>query len=153
DKARILYNHIYHNINKDELNEVFFENKNYLKIINHKNYFPRLVEFITNPQNFDKEYHKSFYDFIFSSLQNPEEIWKAAFEKQLTDEDRFLLLSLFSFAQSRVSKDKLNCAFEARYKYEIKENGFKRQTNAFQTSLKTLTKSFINSIKTEETNY
>lgn len=153
NKAKILYNHIYHNSNRDGLNDVFFEDKNYLKIINHKNYFPRLIEFITNPQNFDKEYHKSFDNFIFSSLQNPEEIWKTAFEKQLTDEDRFLLLSLFSFAKSRVSIYNLKSAFDARYKYEIKENGFTRQTNAFQTSLKILTKSFINSVKIDETNY
>ncbi|MFD1628941.1 hypothetical protein [Pseudopedobacter beijingensis] len=150
NKARIVYNHLYFNDIPEEFKNSFFENKNYLKIIEHKNYFPRLIEFITNQHNYDKEYYDSVNEFIFKNLENPSEIWKMAFERQLEDEDRFLLLSLFSFAQTRVAHGKLENAFTNRYNYEIKENGVSKKINAFNRSLKKILDSFIISIKVKD---
>ncbi|SJN52657.1 Uncharacterized protein y4cD [Sphingobacterium faecium PCAi_F2.5] len=147
DKAKIIYNHLYFNNIPKDFKDNFFINKNYLKIINHKNYFPRLIEFITNHHNFDVDYYNTVDEFIFKNLDNPSEIWKMAFERQLEDEDRFLLLSLFSFAQKSVSHSKLEKAFTSRYNYEIKQNNISKKINAFNRSLKKIMDSFIISVK------
>ncbi|MGA6121642.1 restriction endonuclease [Sphingobacterium anhuiense] len=150
DKAKIIYNHLYFNNIPEDFKNNFFINKNYLKIIEHKNYFPRLIEFITNHNNFDIEYYNTVDEFIFKNLDNPSEIWKMAFERQLEDEDRFLLLSIFSFAQKSISHSRLEKAFINRYNYEIKQNNITKKVNAFNRSLKKILDSFIISIKTAD---
>lgn len=74
EKALILYNHLYFS----ELNETYFNrivnDKFYLNIINHKNYIPRLIEFITNPMNINHLNVNSYREFIIKNLDNPEEI-------------------------------------------------------------------------------
>jgi len=48
DKAHILYNHIYYsNLEKDYIDAIY-ENKRYHEIIGHRNFNPRIIEFITD---------------------------------------------------------------------------------------------------------
>lgn len=90
EKAEILYNHIYHSNLPDELASIYFVNSQYKKVINHRNYNPRLIEFIT-----DIEYSYSkvddYWSFVIDSLDNPAEIWKQAIETQLKQYHRFIL--------------------------------------------------------------
>ncbi|PPK99317.1 restriction endonuclease [Parapedobacter indicus] len=150
NKAKIVYNHLYFNDISKQFKSSFFENKNYLKIVEHKNYFPRLIEFITSQHNYDPDYYKSVDEFIFKNLANPTEIWKVAFERQLEDEDRFLLFTLFSFAQPRVRHEILEHAFDSRYRYEIKENGIQKKIDPFNRALKKTLGSFITSVKVRD---
>jgi len=142
DKARILYNHLYHTVEGSK-RIAFFHDKFYLKVIRHPNFFPRLIEFITsgiNRQNLDIEDARLF---ILESMDNPSAIWSHAFTEQLKFEDQFLLCTLFSMGGSRVEEDCLRAAFDKRYSFEIQYNGHKRQTNAYQTSLKKLSDGFF----------
>lgn len=142
NKARILYNHIYHaDLHEDK--EVFFTEKFYYEIIDHQNYFPRLIEFITSSVQFKRSKKTDYRTFILHVLENPEAIWQFAYEEQLEDEERFLLCTLFSLGGYYVTKELLEKAFEARYAYEIKINGFVRKSDAFNRSLKKLTDSMI----------
>lgn len=93
DKAKILYNHIYFKKLPQKYIDNLLEN-NITSIVNHPNYNPRIIEIITtrllptNPQVFFKQ--------IMYNLNNPTEIWRIAFEKQISDESRNLLLLLVS---------------------------------------------------------
>ena len=49
EKAKILYNHLYFNNIRDEYFASIKQNKNYRKIVDHPNYNPRIVEFVSNP--------------------------------------------------------------------------------------------------------
>ncbi|OJW12777.1 restriction endonuclease [Mucilaginibacter sp. 44-25] len=138
DKAKILYNHLYHSDLPGDQLKVFFAERNYMKIIEHDNYFPRLIEFITTSVNLEGYKGKKLVEFIFSKLDHPDQIWESVFEKQLQDTDRFLLTTLFSFGGSRIHTKVLENAFENRFKYEISNNGHKAGTNDFKTALKRL---------------
>ncbi|WP_316753862.1 restriction endonuclease [Pedobacter gandavensis] len=143
-KAQILYNHLFFsNLNTDFLAS-FFEKKVYSSIIQHQNYFPRLIQFITDESKFKESEFKSVKDYVLDKLDNPDEIWQYAYEKQLNDEDRFLLLCLFTLGGNQVNADHLSVAFEARYKYEIKHNNLRRQSKAFQNSTKKVLNGFVN---------
>lgn len=152
DKAKILYNHLYHSRMVAEQYDVFFESQNYLKIINHRNYFPRLIEFITSVTQLKNIATDQTEDFIFNSLDNPQEIWHFAYDQQLNDEDKFLLMTLFSLGGYNVFNDELENAFEARYSYEVQNNGFVLRSNAYRQSLKKLLDGFIRSEKNVTTN-
>ncbi|OCB75540.1 hypothetical protein B0A79_23800 [Flavobacterium piscis] len=147
DKARILYNHMFHSGMIAEQYDMFFKSQNYLKIINHRNYFPRLIEFITSTNQLNKIPVKETETFIFNSLDNPQEIWHFAYDQQLNEEEKFLLMTLFSLGGYNIGSAELNKAFDARYEYEIRENGFILHSNSFQQSLKKLLDGFIKSEK------
>ncbi|WP_158829335.1 restriction endonuclease [Mucilaginibacter lacusdianchii] len=151
DKAKILYNHLFHSGIAAEQYDIFLQPRNYLRIINHKNYFPRLIEFITSAAQLQAIDASETEKFIFSCLDNPDQIWHHAFINQLDDEDRFLLTTLFSLGAYKVSSQWLERAFEGRYDYEIKTNGFQLKTGAYQRSLRKLLDGFMRSEKDADT--
>lgn len=64
EKGEILYNHIYF---KRLPSEFFFEikkDKRYINIINHKNYNPRIIEFVTKESNYAKIGDHNYYEYI-----------------------------------------------------------------------------------------
>src|SRR5690606_37541709 len=105
EKANILYNHLYHGVKSEIYAESFYSNQNYLKIIKHKNYYPRLIEFITTEQKFKISGYSNVEDFIFDSLTNPDEIWRFAFENQLSRPEQLLLETVFSFGDGAINID------------------------------------------------
>lgn len=91
DRAQILYSHLWHsNVGATCLREI--SQGGYKDIINHAAYSPRLVEYCTGGA-FDKDspgYPRRFK----AMLDNPERIWRRAFDKHLTLEQRLLVLVL-----------------------------------------------------------
>lgn len=91
DRARILYNHLW---NSDVAIECLREiaRGGYKKIVDHPSYSPRVIEYCTGV-GFDTQspgYPKRFKE----TLDNPERMWRTAFERHLTPEQRFLTMSL-----------------------------------------------------------
>ncbi|MFJ9940987.1 nSTAND3 domain-containing NTPase [Streptomyces erythrochromogenes] len=91
DRARILYNHLW---NSDVTVECLREiaRGGYKKIVDHPAYSPRVIEYCTGT-GFDT--HSSGYPQRFKeTLDNPEKMWRIAFEKHLTPEQRYLTIAL-----------------------------------------------------------
>jgi|GEM_PF-874152 DNA polymerase III delta prime subunit len=162
DKGRILYNHIFHaNIDR-AYKEVVFKDKNYWKIIRHRNYTPRLIEFFCKSYNISEVKPAKYLAFVLNVLEYPEEIWRHSFTKQLRAEDRFLIGSLYSFGSnfryltyrfdSHIRMDCLEIAFNARINHEIKNNGHVRSTDSFNSSLKHLLDGYLISYVEKDTN-
>lgn len=143
NKALILYNHLYHADLPVEHQEKIFEDRNYLKIIDHKNFFPRLIEFITSSTQFNRSKEADYKTFILNAFDNPSEIWRFAYEEQLEDEDRFLICTLFSLGGYNINSKVLEQAFEERYRFEISNNGFVRKSNIYKKSLRKLVDGII----------
>ena len=155
DKARILYNHLFHStlpVKNPDYFSIFFENKNYLKIVDHRNFSPRLIEFITSGNIINSLKPDNHLEFIMNHLENPGQIWKGAYENQLTDDDRFLLTTLFSLGGYNVSQNNLEKAYHARFKYEIDRNGFTLSIDSFNKSIRKLLDGFISATKDSSTN-
>jgi DNA polymerase III delta prime subunit len=96
-RAHILYNHIYHSTLPSEATVSLLQDKKYYRVINHPNYNPRLIEFIVSladpwPESSDT----AFADYMIASLDDPSELWRHAYEDQLTPVARDLLLVLAS---------------------------------------------------------
>lgn len=92
DKARILYNHIWHSsLESDHIDELYF-NKRYRKIITHRNYNPRLVRYITDSDQLVDYPAKEYWRYAESLLDNPAKVWENPFEAQHDDFGRALIL-------------------------------------------------------------
>ena len=100
ERGLVLYNHLYHSeVMKERWIAEIVDSEAYIKIVDHKNYSPRLVEFITGhtkPRELER-IDGDWLKFAFESLDHPEEIWKRAFEVDLTELQQAMVLCLVSF--------------------------------------------------------
>lgn len=136
DKAKILYNHLYFSGMGNDFFEEIKRDENYFKIIEHKNYNPRIIEYMTINNRF-KEPKKYIKEFL-KNLENSSQIWKSQFKK-MNEEDRIFLFTLYSLTnygiEERILKDVVNKRLTARNKDTT--------LNFFEKSLKKLIDSLI----------
>lgn len=148
EKAQILFNYLYFSDLSIECKEMILRDKNYLKIIHHPNFNPRIIEtMIINASKFNvnnKNYFKEFLD----NLENPRKIWEFAFDSQLSESSRILLLVLATLPHEIFFEDLQN-AFDQLYRNRSVRDGFNRDNLAFRKSLKELDGSFIKIDKSE----
>lgn len=142
EKAKILYNHMYFRNLKLELFDGIIQNKFYKKVIQHKNYSPRIIEFITDENRIKELNTKDYNDFIIYNLDHPEEIWKDSFQNQINYFDQCFLYTLFTFKRG-TNESNLNKALECRLDYEKRINNQQIKVDQFTNSLKTLLDGFI----------
>lgn len=141
DKARILYNHIFFSNLSDNFKEEIFKDKRYKEIINHKNFNPRLIEFITDIDRIPEEVEK-YRIYIHNSLENPKDIRSDSFHNQSDEYIRNIVL-LCVFNGWKIKEQELRDSF-----YQL--NGLEDLTNAshtdkaFNTIIKLTVKCFLN---------
>lgn len=120
EKAEIFYNHlIYKCIPKEYYNNIK-ENKNYLKIVQHNNYTPRIIEHVTYEYNYSKVTPELYFKYIMENLIEPNNIWKDEFERRLQDLDRAFLSTLYSLTDTNIDYEVLKKCFESRL-YNMKD--------------------------------
>ncbi|GGH27375.1 ATP-binding protein [Sphingobacterium alkalisoli] len=141
-KQSMLSNHIEESELDKEYKEVL--NKYSVKtfITNHKNFYPRSIEFITSADYVVSKSAEEFEKYIYDNFDTPDEIWRHAYVNQIDQADRLLLNTMLSFGDS-VSRNKLEKAFNSRINYEICYNNFPRPLNAFELSFNKLVGGFI----------
>ncbi|MDX7921348.1 restriction endonuclease [Aeromonas media] len=107
-KAKILYNHLWHSPLPLEFKEEIINNGFYNKIINHRNFNPRLIAFTMNLEN---ENNKSLSQFVYDNLEHPDQIWDHCYTVQL-DEQARILVKICIAAGGRISEPELERAYE-----------------------------------------
>jgi adenylate kinase family enzyme len=112
DKAYILYNHIWHSdLEEDFIDEIYID-KRYKQIIKHKNFNPRLIEFITDIKKIQlgQIEAKNYWTYIIEKLANPQDIWKNTFDTQSDDFTRAIVI-LTVFNGNKIEEDKLRDSY------------------------------------------
>jgi adenylate kinase family enzyme len=112
DKAHILHRHLFNNgLSEEFTNEVCID-KRYKQIINHKNFNPRLVAFITNAQKIEKEQIvvEEYWEYILDKLNNPQDIWKNTFDRQSDNFTRAIVI-LTVFNGNKISENNLRNSY------------------------------------------
>ncbi|WP_234110545.1 MULTISPECIES: nSTAND3 domain-containing NTPase [Chryseobacterium] len=145
-RAKILYNHLFFaNINENYINRIL-KNKAYLKIINHKNYNPRIIETFTQYDIWSNIPLSDFTSKIIEFLDYPESIWKHVYENQISSLSQCILANLMSAGTPILIEDlqKLIQNFAKNYssKYNITYSSLD-----FKKSLRELENTFIISKK------
>lgn len=140
EKAEILYNHLYFSgIPQEYFENIRIEHR-YRAIVSHKNYNPRIIEFVCTSKHYQAVAPSDYYDFIMSHLENPKEIWKDEYEDRLSSTDRILLQTLYSLTSTVVPAALVKQCFERR----IADIPFVDKTvDQFQRSVERLNEGFI----------
>ena len=92
DKAWILYNHIWHSELDGDYVSQLYSHKRYRSIIEHPNFNPRLIRFITDVQRLEDVPPESYWSHTSDLLMNPSQVWDHPFQAQLDDCGRALVL-------------------------------------------------------------
>ena len=116
DKGKIFYNHIFFKDLPSEYYQDILKNRKYRQIVKHKNYTPRIMEFVTRSVNYSKVDGPHYADYVLSCLENPTEIWHDEFSNKLQQEDRIFLTTLYSLTDTSIGEDRLKRAYNYRLK-------------------------------------
>jgi hypothetical protein len=93
-RAKMLYNHLYFSeMSKADLKTMLGQDF-FLKIIDHRNFNPRLIDLLTSP-DYLAIAKKPTRTVIQSVLDNPSELWERPYRTQLGREARALMLALY----------------------------------------------------------
>ncbi|HEY5123721.1 MAG TPA: restriction endonuclease, partial [Ignavibacteria bacterium] len=144
EKALILYNHLYFREVKEEFLNNILSEKFYLNIIEHKNYTPRIIDFITDKSKINTFSVNEYHQYILNNLINPKEIWRYSVNNQIDYLDRCLLITLFSFSGGVLEKHLIK-SYERRLKYEKISHNQIISSNQFNKSIKILLNGFLTS--------
>lgn len=144
DKARILYNHIRNSsLNEEFIDEIYID-KRYKQIINHKNFNPRLIEFITDIKKIQlgKIEAKNYWEYIVEKLNNPQDVWQKAFDKD-SDEFNRIVVILTVFNGNKIEEDKLRDSYN-RYIQFTGLSSSSHTSKEFDSIIKEVVKYFLN---------
>ncbi|MCF1433193.1 hypothetical protein GOZ97_16505 [Agrobacterium vitis] len=91
-RARILYNHLFFSELEEPQIDSLLADDFYLKIIDHRNFNPRLIEVITSRKYMDMAEGPAALA-IQAVLDNPERLWEAPYRRHLSDDAKLLLIA------------------------------------------------------------
>ncbi|HWF12673.1 MAG TPA: hypothetical protein VG272_02980 [Candidatus Acidoferrales bacterium] len=141
-RARILYNHIYFSDLPKAHKLALIRNKGYEGIILHRNYNPRVIEYITEVRHACTVQASLYLHEFTDSLNHPTRIWDHAFRHQISEAARHLLLVL-STMPDEILIDDLEDAFWAFYRFRQTRFGFPTKSGDWNDALKELDGNFI----------
>lgn len=118
EKARIFYNHLYYQNLPDEYFLSIVSDKGYWKIIQHRNYTPRIIEFACLKSRYSTIPSEKYLEYILTVLKNPKDIWENEYDHRLKEVDRILVSTLFSLTDTLISFELLKIC----YNYRISNN-------------------------------
>jgi DNA polymerase III delta prime subunit len=142
DKARILANHLYFwNVPQSHIRAII-ASRTYKEIISHRNYSPRIIESMTRSTETSQYPAPQYPGRFLARLDNPSELWNHAFENQISEASRHLLLVLGSCGNAVTVSD-LKHAFEQFFFPRTRDYGFSASPSSFDSALRELEDNFV----------
>lgn len=141
-RAKILYNHICFSDLPNEYRAVLLSERFYLEIVKHEKFNPRLVEWLSTYRRVKSVTPERFKDFVGGLLANPAEIWQHAYEQQISEAARSMLLTLYTYS-GKCGPALLERAFHSLHFVRAQRYGFKTGPADSRRALAELHGSFI----------
>lgn len=141
-KAKILYNHLYFSDLPDAYRDALLASDFYLEIVRHPKFNPRLIEWLSSFSRVRAVPPAGYPAFVRNLLRDPSEVWLHAYEQQLSDAGRSLLLALYSLGGKSEGKV-LQAAFKALHEVRAARWGLPRRPEDWATSMAELLNAFI----------
>lgn len=142
-KARILYNHLLVSQTPQIYIAALFSSGDIPKIVDHKNYNPRIIEWMTDETRIRdiaaEHYPKAFID----ALNNPHSLWDVAFREHISRQCRHLLFCLFFSSEYGVSIENLKAAYDGLHPMLCSKYGVPYDAKDFEESVRILEGGFI----------
>jgi len=142
DRARILANHLYFNgVPADHIRELLLDRK-YRQIVRHRNYSPRVVQWLTTANRTSQCAPSQYVSLFLDTLENPTRLWEHAFQEQLSQQARQLVVELASFGQMVLLED-LQRAFDSLCSLRVGKYGVAWSSADFSRAIRELEGTFV----------
>lgn len=139
DKAKILYNHIWYSKIDESYIEEIYKEKRYRLIIRHRNFNPRLISFITDPERLKEINPDNYWEHIENTLATPEGVWSNVFDIQLDDVCRHMVVAVAIHGR-RISESSLE-----RFFYRLKNTNLNiKNAKSFDMTMRLLVGALLN---------
>ncbi|WP_404937086.1 restriction endonuclease [Pseudomonas sp. JDS08PS003] len=141
-RAEILYNHIYFSDLPEAYRNALLTNRFYMEIVQHRKFNPRLISWLSTFQRVKSSTPEKYQDFVRALLANPAEIWRHAYEFQISDCARSILLTLYTYS-GKCEPDVLERAFYSLHELRAQRYRFQIKPSDWRSGLAELSGSFI----------
>jgi DNA polymerase III delta prime subunit len=142
-KARILYNHLLAAETPHSHISALIESDLIAKIIDHKNYNPRIIDWMTDGTRLVDILPEAYPPAFIDALSNPKQLWDIAFRTHISKMCQHLLLALFFSSEYGVEVGKLKNAYESLHPRLCAKYGDKHGPKDFEEALQTLEGGFV----------
>jgi hypothetical protein len=141
-RARILYNHLYFSELPDAYREELLRDEFYLRIVKHEKFNPRLTEWLSSYRRLRTVPVDRYRLFVEDLLRDPSEIWRHAYEQEITEAGRSVLLDLRSLGGDSAGL-RLRAAFSTLHPARAAHHLFSTRPEDFRSGLREVANSFI----------
>jgi len=140
--AKILFNHLYFSVGKEEYLEEIVRTHAYKHIITHVNYSPRIIAWMTSDAHLKNIEPKDFPRAFMELLKNPKTLWEIPFNKHISQAARNVLLVLFSLGGG-VASGKLRECFLSYHQHYCDKHSLANSPDDYTSSMDELLGSFL----------
>jgi hypothetical protein len=141
ERAHIFYNHVYFSDAIDRSAKAdLLKWRNYLQVIDHPAYTPRLIEWMTglSGHTLSAAERHDFSRFCISVLDNPRRLWSHVYHHGVGPTERCLLQQFAGLSETVLLSD-----LEAAYRSAARANGLPAGRSAFDAALKVIQDTFV----------
>lgn len=142
-KARILYNHLLVSQTPMAHISVLIKSGEMPKIVDHKNYSPRIIEWMTDETRIRNITSEEYPVAFIAALDNPYSLWDTAFRTHISKKCQHLLFVLFFSSEYGAKLDDLRITYNELHPYLCSKYGEVHDPKDFEESLKILEGGFI----------
>jgi hypothetical protein len=142
-RARILYNHLFVSGVSIEHIKALWDTEAIAKIVDHKNYNPRIIEAMTDGPQIHDVGPEAYPAAFLNALDNPRQLWDTAFRTHIPAKCRHLLVALFFCSEYGVEIDELKDAFNALHLLMCRRFNIVQDMKDFEEALKILEGGFV----------
>jgi len=142
-RARILYNHLLVAGTPPEHIRALIESGKISKIVDHANYNPRVIEWMTDAFQLRSISPAQYADEFINALANPKQLWDTAFRTHIPQKCRHLLFSIFFASQYGEDINSLRVAFQSLHPRLCARFGHSYDPKDFEESLRILEGGFV----------
>lgn len=141
-KAQILYNHLYFSGLPFKYVEEILKDRFCLRLVNHQNYNPRIIETFTQNRVWENIEISQFQNQLQQYFDYPNDVWRHTYENQITDLSKCVLAVMLTTGTPILYHDLL-LAIQSFAKNLSQKYNIKFSEQEFKKSLKELENTFI----------
>ena len=142
-RARILYNHLLVAETPLEHIRALIESGKLADIVDHKNYNPRVIEWMTDRFHIGSLAPADYPEAFLEGLRNPKGLWDTAFRTHIDDRCRHLLFALFFCSEYGVDINDARASYDALHQALCDRYGLASDPKDFEEAVRILEGGFI----------
>ena len=141
-RGEILYSHLYFSDLPEAYVREILRGDFYLDIVRHGKFNPRIVEWLSDFVRVKGVASRDYRAFVKGLLDDPTDIWWHAYEQEISDAARTVLLLLFS--RGGVAQlGTLRVGFARLHRERCRRHGIRSRPEDFETALRELSGAFV----------